>query len=166
VTRRRALLGSALFLVIAPGTFAGLVPSLISGWRLRAPFLGVAGFRVAGIALIAAGAPVLLDSFGRFALLGLGTPAPVAPPRHLVVSGLYRRVRNPMYVAVLALVLGQALLLGHAVLLEYAAAAWAGFHLFVLLYEEPTLRRSFGAEYERFCANVPRWIPRLRAWSG
>ena len=109
---------------------------------------------------------MLLDSFGRFALLGLGTPAPVAPPRHLVVSGLYRRVRNPMYVAVLALVLGQALLLGHAVLLEYAAAAWAGFHLFVLLYEEPTLRRSFGAEYERFCANVPRWIPRLRAWSG
>ena len=114
--------------------------------------------------LIATGLPVLLDSFARFALQGLGTPAPVAPPSRLVITGLYRYVRNPMYVAVVSLILGQGLFFGNVRLLEYAAAVWLGFHLFVLLYEEPTLRQSFGADYQQFCANVPRWIPRLKSW--
>jgi protein-S-isoprenylcysteine O-methyltransferase Ste14 len=161
-----AVLGSALFLVIAPGTVAGVAPWWISGWRMQAPLLHFSPFRWVGVLLIAAGVPVLLDSFARFAVKGLGTPAPVFPTRHLVVSGLYRYVRNPMYVAVAALIFGQGLLFGEVRVLEYGVLVWLCFHLFVLLYEEPTLRRSFGAEYETFCANVGRWVPRLSAWQG
>jgi protein-S-isoprenylcysteine O-methyltransferase Ste14 len=160
------MLGSALFLVIAPGTIAGLVPWWISRWRMQPPLLGFFPCRIVGALLIAAGLPVLLDSFVRFALKGLGTPAPVFPTRHLIVSGLYHYVRNPMYVAVVSLIAGQGLLLGNVRVLEYAVMIWLAFHLFVLLYEEPTLRATFGGEYEAFCANVPRWIPRLRPWRG
>jgi len=160
-----ALLGSALFLVIAPGTVAGLGPWWISRWRMQPPFLGFYEFRFIGVALIALGLPVLLDSFARFALQGLGTPAPVAPPKHLVITGWYRYVRNPMYVAVVSVITGQGLLLGDRSVLEYAAIVWLGFHVWVLAYEEPTLRASFGAEYNDFCANVRRWIPRVRPWT-
>jgi protein-S-isoprenylcysteine O-methyltransferase Ste14 len=164
--RAFAILGSAIFLVIAPGTLAGYVPWWISGWHVGAPLLGISAFRVVGVALIAAGLPVLLDSFARFAILGLGTPAPIFPPRHLVVSGLFCYVRNPMYVAVASLIFGQGLVFGSVRVLEFGAAVCVGFHLFVLLYEEPTLRQSFGREYEEYCANVRRWIPRLRPWRG
>jgi protein-S-isoprenylcysteine O-methyltransferase Ste14 len=161
-----AMVGSAIFLVIAPGFVAGLVPWWISGWRLEAPFFGTPLFRFAGGALIALGCVGLLDSFARFALQGLGTPAPVFPTRHLVVTGLYRYVRNPMYVALVSTILGQGLMLGNVTLLEYGALVWLLFHIFVLVYEEPTLRASFGSEYESFCASVPRWIPRVTPWSG
>ncbi len=107
---------------------------------------------------------MLLDSFARFAIQGLGTPAPVLPTEHLVVSGLYRYVRNPMYAGGTALVLGQGLLLGDIRLLSYGLLVWAVSHLFVRGYEEPTLRRTFGEEYSEFCGNVPRWIPRLTPW--
>jgi protein-S-isoprenylcysteine O-methyltransferase Ste14 len=103
------------------------------------------------------------DSFARFAIQGLGTPAPVAPPQRLVVTGLYRYVRNPIYVAVTSLIFGQGLLLGSMALLEYGLVVWLGFFAFVLLYDEPTLRGKFGKEYEDYCARVPRWIPRF--WS-
>jgi protein-S-isoprenylcysteine O-methyltransferase Ste14 len=161
-----AVLGSSFFLLIAPGTVAGLVPWWISGWRMQSPLLGFAGFRVVGVLLIAAGLPVLLDSFARFALQGLGTPAPVFPTRHLVVTGLYRYVRNPMYVAVAGVILGQGLVFGDVRVLGYGALVWLSFHLFVMIYEEPTLRRSFGNEYDAFRAGVPRWIPRLSPWRG
>lgn len=166
MTRGRAALGSLTFLALAPGTVAGLVPFWLTGWRPRPPPLGLVALRWAGAALAAAGLAVLLDAFARFAVRGLGTPAPVLPTRHLVVSGPYRHVRNPMYVAVLALVLGQALLFADARVAAWGGILWLAFHLFVVGYEEPTLRRSFGAEYEAFRANVPRWIPRRRAWSG
>ena len=156
--------GSGFFLVIAPGTVAGYVPWRISGWRMQAPLLHFSPIRWLGVLLIVAGVPVLLDSFARFAIKGLGTPAPVFPTRHLVVSGLYRYVRNPMYVAVAAVILGQGLLFGNIRVLEYGILVWVAFHLFVLLYEEPTLRRNFGAEYEEFSTHVSRWIPRLSAW--
>jgi protein-S-isoprenylcysteine O-methyltransferase Ste14 len=164
MNRRAAVLGSLVFLVLAPGTVAGVVPWWISRWQLQRPLLGVALLRVAGGVLIAASAGALLDSFARFALRGRGTPAPVLPTRHLVVTGLYRHVRNPMYVAVVAAVAGQGLLLGDVRVLGYGALLWLVFHLFVIGYEEPTLRRSFGAEYDAFRANVPRWIPRVRGW--
>jgi len=160
-----AILGSAVFLVIAPGVVAGYVPWMISGWRMQTPLLGTPALRIIGVLLMLAALPVLLDSFARFALQGLGTPAPVAPTRHLVVTGWYRYMRNPMYVAVAALVFGQGLLLGNVRVLEYGLAVWAAFFLFVLGYEEPKLRGSFGAEYDAFCANVPRWIPRVRPWT-
>jgi protein-S-isoprenylcysteine O-methyltransferase Ste14 len=162
--RTTAILGSALFFVVAPFAAAAVVPWWITRWDFRPAFFGVEFTRVIGVLLIVSGIPGLVDSFARFALQGLGTPAPVAPPRHLVVSGLYRYVRNPMYVSVVAVILGQALLFGDWRLIVYGALFWLGCHAFVLAYEEPTLQRSFGAEYEAFRANVPRWIPRMRAW--
>jgi len=158
------MLGSAVFLVIAPGFVAGLAPWWIARWRLEAPFFGMILFRFAGGALIALGSAGLLDSFARFALQGLGTPAPVFPTRHLVVTGLYRYVRNPMYVAVVSAILGQGLPFGNVTVLEYGAIVWLAFHLFVLIYEEPTLKATFGSEYESFYAAVPRWIPRVTPW--
>jgi len=107
---------------------------------------------------------IVLDSFARFALQGLGTPAPVLPTRHLVVSGLYQYVRNPMYVGVLGIILGQGLLFGDGRLFTYGVLLWLVVHVFVVGCEEPTLRRSFGTEYEAFRRNVPRWIPRLSPW--
>ena len=161
--RAPALLGSVLFLVIAPGTIAGLIPYGLTGWRMAPAPLPV---RVLGGLLVAAGLALLLECFGRFAVQGRGTPAPIAPPDRLVVTGPYRRVRNPMYVAVTAMILGQAALLGDARLVGYAALIWTAFHGFVLAYEEPTLRRSFPDDFARYAAAVPRWIPRLRPWQG
>jgi protein-S-isoprenylcysteine O-methyltransferase Ste14 len=163
--RLAPVIGSVLFFFLAPGTVAGLVPWLISRWRFEPAFFGSDAVRYLGAALILAALAAIIDSFARFALQGLGTPAPVAPPRHLVVTGLYRHVRNPMYVAVVTAITGQALLLGDVRLLVYGALVWLVFHAFVLLYEEPTLRGTFGAEYESFRANVPRWIPRLTPWN-
>jgi protein-S-isoprenylcysteine O-methyltransferase Ste14 len=160
--RPGAILGSAIFLVIAPGTIAGYLPWTICQWHFSPPLLGFFPFRVAGVLMIAAGLPVLLDSFARFAIEGLGTPAPVVPPKRLLVSGLYRYVRNPMYVALSLMIFGQGLLFGSVSLLEYGVVVWLGFFAFVVLYEEPTLRGKFGKEYEEYCARVPRWIPRLK----
>jgi len=159
-----AILGSALFFVLAPGTVAGLIPWWITRWEFRQPFLDLEAIRVVGILLIVAGAPGLVDSFARFALQGLGTPAPIAPTENLVVTGLYRYVRNPMYVAVVVVILGQAVLFGDWRLIVYAMLVWLGFHAFVVGYEEPTLARRFGTRYDDFRANVPRWIPRLTPW--
>jgi protein-S-isoprenylcysteine O-methyltransferase Ste14 len=154
-----AAIGSLVFLVIAPGFVAGVVPWWISRWEIGAAALPV---RAAGVILIVLGIAGLLNSFARFALQGLGTPAPVAPTEHLVVSGLYRNVRNPMYCSVAATILGQGLLFGNWKVLAYGAVVWLLFHLFVLIYEEPVLRRKYGSEYEEFCRKVPQWIPRLR----
>jgi len=159
-----AIVGSAVFLVIAPGVVAGLVPWWISRWRVEASFFGMPLFRFVGGILLTLGIIGLLDSFVRFALQGAGTPAPVFPTRHLVVTGLYRYVRNPMYVAVVSTIFGQSLILGNVGLLAYGGLVWLLFHLFVLAYEEPALRASFGSEYKYFCAEVPRWIPRFTAW--
>src|SRR4029079_241735 len=164
VQKTIAILGSALFFVVAPCTLAGLIPWSITHWELRPPLFDLELTRVIGVILILAGVPGLVDSFARFALQGLGTPAPIAPPRNLVVTGLYRYVRNPIYVAVVAVILGQGIAFGDGRLLVYGALLWLAFHAFVLAYEEPVLAESFGAQYEDFRANVPRWIPRLYAW--
>jgi len=164
MSKAMSILGSALFFVVAPGVVAGLIPWWITSWEFRPAFLGFEVTRVIGLALIIAGIPGLIDSFGRFALQGLGTPAPIAPPQNLVVTGFYRYVRNPMYVAVVGVTVGQALLFGDGRLFWYGALVWLAFHLFVVLYEEPTLQREFGMEYEAFRANVPRWVPRLTPW--
>jgi protein-S-isoprenylcysteine O-methyltransferase Ste14 len=162
--RAPAIIGSAIFLAIAPGTLAVYMPWYFTQWRFAPALFPIA--RVIGGILIAAGLPILLDSFARFALQGLGTPAPVMPPKHLVVTGFYRHVRNPMYVAVTALIIGQGLLLGSVAVLEYGAIVWAAFFLFVLGYEEPVLGEQFPEEYRRYRAKVRRWIPRIRPWRG
>ena len=160
--RVSALVGSAIFLVMAPGTLAGLGPWWIGQWRAHPPFFAFAN--IAGALLVALGLLPILESFVRFALEGLGTPAPVAPPQQLVVGGFYRHVRNPIYVGVVTVILGQALIFSDRTLLMYAAVVWLGFHLLVLVDEEPTLSAKFGASYDNFRANVPRWLPRLTPW--
>jgi protein-S-isoprenylcysteine O-methyltransferase Ste14 len=135
---------------------------MICHWRFAPPLLGFFSLRVIGALMIAAGFPVLLDSFARSAIQGLGTPAPVAPPQHLVVTGLYRHLRNPMYVAVSSLIFGQGLLFGNIPALEYGFVVWLVFLAFVLFYEESALRRKFGKEYAEFCIRVHRWIPRIK----
>ena len=159
-----AVLGSALFFAVAPSVLAGLIPWSMTHWEFRPAFFDLQATRGVGMLLIAAGLPGIIDSFARFALQGLGTPAPIAPPQNLVVTGLYRYVRNPIYVAVVAVILGQGILFGDGRLLMYGGLLWLAFHGFVVVYEEPVLAESFGAQYAEFRANVPRWIPRLTPW--
>jgi protein-S-isoprenylcysteine O-methyltransferase Ste14 len=163
MSRLRAAIGSALFLVLAPGLVTIAVPWLLTGFDTQdVSWIS----RAVGIALIALGTPVVLQAYARFVWEGLGTPAPVAPPSHLVVGGVYRHVRNPMYVAITAIILGEALLLGRPVLVLWAAVFVAATIAFVRLYEEPHLRGLFGDEYEEYRRNVPGWWPRLRPWRG
>ena len=142
--RITAAVGSLAFLVLAPGVVAGIIPWLITHWGPLPPIDGVGALRWTGLILIAAGLVVVLDAFARFAREGLGTPAPVAPTRTLVVSGFYRYVRNPMYVAVAALIFGQAILFASWGVALYGVVIVAAFDTFVRLYEEPTLRRTYG----------------------
>ena len=162
--KKRAAAGSLAFFLLAPGVVAGLIPWALTGWRARDTPLDWAPLRVAGAAIVVAGIAVLVPSFLRFVVEGVGTPAPVAPTERLVVGGLYRYLRNPMYVAVVATIVGQAFLFGSPLLLLYAALVSAAFVAFVRWYEEPVLRRRFGAEYEAYRRAVPAWRPRLRAW--
>ena len=159
-----AAVGSAVFFLVAPGTVVGLIPRLLTGWQVRDPVRYWAPMHVLGVILLVAGLIVLVQAFVRFVVEGLGTPAPIAAPERLVVGGLYRYVRNPMYMAVLAAIVGQGLLLGQLGLLLYAAALWLVSAAFVRWYEEPTLTRRFGADYEAYRRAVPAWWPRLRPW--
>lgn len=156
----KAWVGSLLFLLVAPGVVVVLVPWLISGWR--GVDWGAAGWIAVPVSviLIVIGAVFLVHSFGRFAAQGVGTPAPIAPTRHLVVTGVYRYVRNPMYLSIVVILIGQALLLGNGWLALYALLAVLVTEGFVHFHEEPTLRRRFGEEYERYRAEVPGWWPR------
>ena len=163
--RTRAAIGSGVFFALAPGVVAGVVPWWLTRWRMQRPVSDLAVIRGVGAVLLAAGAAALAASFARFVIEGIGTPAPVAPTEHLVVGGLYRHVRNPMYLAVVMAIAGQGLLLWHPALLVYAAAAWAIMALFAHGYEEPTLRHRFGSQYESYRRAVPAWWPRLRPWS-
>jgi protein-S-isoprenylcysteine O-methyltransferase Ste14 len=153
-----------LFFAVAPGVVAGLIPWVLTRWEAGDSRVFWWPLRALGAALLVAGAAVLVHAFARFVREGLGTPAPVAPPERLVVGGLYRNVRNPMYVAILAAIVGQGLLLARPVLLVYAAAVMVAFVAFVRGYEEPTLARRFGAEYDAYRRAVPGWWPRVKPW--
>ncbi|MEW6669250.1 MAG: isoprenylcysteine carboxylmethyltransferase family protein [Thermodesulfobacteriota bacterium] len=159
------LLGSAVFFCVAPGVVAGVAPGAIASWQIGPPLLGLGVFRVVGVMLIIVGVGGLLDSTARFVLQGHGTPAPLASPSTLVVSGLYRHVRNPMYVAIVAAILGQAMLFGSIQVLGYTCVVWCFFHFFVIAYEEPTLQWQFGENYGAYRACVRRWWPRIKPWN-
>lgn len=152
---------SAVHFAAAPGIVVGLVPWLLTRWRVLPADPAV---RVIGGVVVVASAVVVVHGFVRFVVEGSGTPAPVAPTQRLVVGGLYRYVRNPMYLAVTAAIIGQALALGQPRLLWYAAAIAATVFGFVRLYEEPALRRQFGASYDEYRRTVPAWWPRRRPW--
>jgi protein-S-isoprenylcysteine O-methyltransferase Ste14 len=159
-----AAAGTTLFFALAPGAIAGAIPYWITGWHTASRYwLPV---RAAGWLLVAAGAAVLVQAFARFVTEGAGTPAPVAPTERLVIGGLYRYVRNPMYLAVIAAITGQAVLLGSPGLFGYDAAVAVAVASFVRFYEEPALARQFGTAYDAYRRAVPGWRPRLRAWTG
>jgi protein-S-isoprenylcysteine O-methyltransferase Ste14 len=138
----------------------GLVPWLLTGWEVETPVAGWIVLRALGVVLLVLGAGVVIHAFARFALEGLGTPVPLAPTQRLVVGGLYRYVRNPIYIADAAVIVGQALVLGQPWLLLYALAFLAVTAAFVRWYEVPTLSRQFGAEYDAYRRTVPGWWPR------
>ena len=155
-------LKNLLFTVVVPGTVAVTVPLLAFS---HAP-VALAPSTVAGALLLLAGGAIYLWCLWDFATFGRGTPAPIDPPKRLVVRGLYRHTRNPMYVGVLAVVVGWSLLFDSLPLAFYGLAVAGGFHLFVVLYEEPHLRRTFGPSYEEYCARVDRWIPSTKRAEG
>jgi protein-S-isoprenylcysteine O-methyltransferase Ste14 len=152
------ILKTLLFTIVAPGSVTVLFPYWILG---RRPNLVLHALGMFGIILVAVGAAIYLRCAWEFAYRGLGTPAPIDPPKVLVSRGLHRFVRNPMYVGVLTVVLGEAALFHSRDLLIYGAIVALAFHLFVVLYEEPTLRRQFGEAYEEYCRTVRRWMPRF-----
>jgi protein-S-isoprenylcysteine O-methyltransferase Ste14 len=154
--------GTVVFLLLAPGVVAGVIPWLLTRWEVdKALWIPL---RLAGGVILASSVGVLLQAFARFVVEGIGTPAPVAPTERLVIGGLYRYVRNPMYLAVVGAIVGQALLLGQLTLLVYAGALWVVFFAFVRWYEEPTLHRQFGEEYDAYQRAVPAWLPRRTAY--
>jgi protein-S-isoprenylcysteine O-methyltransferase Ste14 len=163
VRRLAAAAGSAIFFVLAPIVVAGVVPWLLTDWRASNAFPARIALQPLGVLIVATGALVLVQAFVRFLIEGVGTPAPVAPTERLVIGGLYRHVRNPMYLAVIGIVIGQWLLLGRAVLIAYAATIALAMTAFVRGYEEPELERRFGEQYESYRREVRRWWPRVHA---
>jgi protein-S-isoprenylcysteine O-methyltransferase Ste14 len=141
----------------------GVIPFWLTRWRAQLSWAPLVRF--VGLVLLVAGIVVLVQAFGRFVFEGRGTPSPTAPTDRLVVGGLYRYVRNPMYVAVLAAIVGQALWFGQPVLLGYAVLVWAAVVSFVRWYEEPHLAERYGESYRAYRDAVPGWIPRVRPWS-
>jgi len=162
--RSTAAIGSVAWFVVIGGTFAGLVPWLITGWQLHRPWPYWVVAQVAGVILICAGLVPAVHVFVQFTRAG-GTPIPLAPTRHLVVSGFNRYVRNPIYVGSVMIFAGEALLFGQPSLLLYTAVGWAAAAAFVHWYEEPSLARRFGPEYEAYRRAVPAWRPRLHPWT-
>ncbi len=159
-TTWRLALKTVLFTLLVPGAVTVAVPALIlhRTGRLHAPLSSV--LWVPGVLLVGLAVSLYVSCAAAFVSAGRGTPVPIDPPRRLVVQGFYRHTRNPMYLAVLTLLVGEALLFASGALLAYAAIVFAAFHLFVIFYEEPTLRRSFGEAYERYSRAVPRWLGR------
>lgn len=152
-------LKSFLFLLLAPGMVAGYIPLALlrQGPQIEIGFLAWLAFPLWLI-----GGMILLWSFWNFLVQGRGTPAPIDPPRELVAVGFYRYVRNPMYVGILAAIIGHFLWFGYWTLLVYAIVVFVAFNTFVTYYEEPTLKKKFGTAYEDYLRKVPRWIPRLK----
>ncbi len=161
MTRITAAVGSFVFLLLAPGIVAGAIPWWLTGWHLNRYSVPV---EAVGALIVAVGAAALLASFVRFVFEGAGTPAPLAPTKDLVVGGLYRYVRNPMYLAVGALIVGQAIAFGQPVLLVYLLVFVVAVGAFVHFYEEPTLKQRYGGQYEDYRRAVPGWVPRLTRW--
>jgi protein-S-isoprenylcysteine O-methyltransferase Ste14 len=154
-------LKNALFTVIVPGTVGVIIPYRI-GLRRTSAGLAWGSQHYVALFLLAVGGAIYFRCVWDFAHTGRGTPAPIDAPKVLVVRGLYQYVRNPIYVGVLLIVLGWTVYFGSVGVLVYGACLALGFHLFVILVEEPSLRRQFGESYERYCRAVRRWVPGQR----
>jgi protein-S-isoprenylcysteine O-methyltransferase Ste14 len=162
---RRSVIVSILFTLFGgPGIVLVYLPHAIS--RFRVPVGEPSWQRATAWALIALGLVPLLESIVRFVRVGRGTLMPIVPTERLVATGLYRYVRNPMYVGVVVVLIGETLLFWNADMVLYTFVVWLAIDLFIHLYEEPTLRRRYGDEYVRYCARVRRWLPSLKALRG
>ena len=160
---RRSLIVSILFTVFGgPGIVLVYVPLWIT--RFRVPATEPWWQMTLAAALIMVGLLPLFESLSRFITVGRGTLMPTVPTEHLVVTGFYRHVRNPMYVGVLTALAGEAMLFQRWSMIAYLFIGWLGIHLFVCFYEEPTLTRRYGEEYLLYKRHVPRWLPRLTPW--
>jgi protein-S-isoprenylcysteine O-methyltransferase Ste14 len=153
-------LGTIIFSILVPGTSTVLIPYLLIASNFELFPIETGPLRFLGLIPILVGITVYLWCAWGFTFLGKGTPAPIAPPKNLVIKGLYRHVRNPMYVGVLLIQFGEALLFESTTLFLYAVLTFVIFHTAIVCYEEPTLRHKFTDSYERYCNSVPRWIPR------
>jgi protein-S-isoprenylcysteine O-methyltransferase Ste14 len=162
--RSTAAIAAAAFFAVAPGTVAGLVPWLITHWEITGSTPIWRVVQGLGVLLIVAGVIPPAHAFTQFVKAG-GTPIPIAPTQRLVVTGFNRYVRNPMYVGLLIAILGQALLFSSWALVVWGAAFWVVTASFVHWYEEPTLVRDYGSEYETYRRNVHAWLPRWRPWT-
>lgn len=151
---------SLLWMILLPGLYAGYIPWRYFGVRDVRPDLGSPS-QLTGLTVVAVGVTLLLTCIWEFARSGRGTLSPVDPPTTLVVRGLYRYVRNPMYLSVTAIVLGEVLLTGSRGLLLYWSIWFVAVNIFVRAFEEPTLRRQFGASYDEYTSRVGRWLPKL-----
>ena len=160
--KSQAAIASAAFFAVAPGTVVGLIPWLITRWEI--PDSTPIWRMVVGVLLIVAGLVPPVHAFGQFVKAG-GTPMPIAPTQRLVVTGFNRYIRNPMYFGLLVAIVGEALLFGSLGLLVYAAVCWIITASFVRWYEEPTLARTYGDEYETYRRNVRAWLPRWHPWT-
>ena len=156
------LIKTLIFTILVPGTVTILIPRWLLASAAGVERYNIGVVRYLGLVPVVVGASIYLWCASDFTFAGKGTPAPIDPPKELVARGLYRYVRNPMYVGVASVLIGEALLFQSLTLLEYAGAVLLMFHLFVVLYEEPALARKFGDSYLRFREEVPRWIPRIR----
>jgi protein-S-isoprenylcysteine O-methyltransferase Ste14 len=157
----RVIFGTLIFTILVPGSVAVLVPYLLLASGLGY-FYDIGGFRFIGVGLTVLGAALYFWTAWDFTFAGKGTPAPIAPPKVLVLRQLYQVNRNPMYTGVLLVLLGEAMFFMSLALLAYNIFVWLSFHLFVVYYEEPNLRKKFGVSYEEYCRAVPRWIPGLK----
>lgn len=155
-SRLGLVLRTLAFTLLVPGSVTVLVPFLLRGFEVFSLPLGP--LRYVGLAILALGIAIYAWCARDFTVVGQGTPNPDDPPRKLVVSGLYRYSRNPMYLGVLTILLGETIWLESSTLLIYTVLMFIGFHLRVLLYEEPILRESFGPEFEVYCQRVRRWL--------
>lgn len=153
------VLNTILFTIFVPGTVTGYIPYRLLGGVLQ-PSSSLFSWLASG--LIISGAAIYFRCAWEFAVRGLGTPAPIAPTKFLVTTALHRYVRNPMYIGVFLILMGEAILFHSLRLLEYAGLFFVAVQLFILFYEEPTLHRQFGESYELYRRSVPRWIPHLK----
>lgn len=154
----RSLIGSLIFTVVVPGAVAGYIPYLVGSQNAAGADRGLPG--ILGLIIVGIGAAIYFWCLFDF-IRARGTPAPIAPTEEMVHRGLYRYVRNPMYIGVLTVIGGQALWFGSMTVLIYGVTVFMIVHLFVIAYEEPTLKKTFGEAYERYCRDVPRWVPRI-----
>lgn len=154
-----AAVKSLIFIILVPGTVTILVPYVLLNSFGDLFYVNIGGFRYLGVIPILLSVLILLWCILDFAFTGKGTPAPIDPPKELVVRGLYQYVRNPMYVGGVFILAGETIFFASLLLFGYTLFIFLCFHIFVIGYEEPTLRRTFGKAYEAYCESVPRWFP-------